>query len=389
MKSKWIRMGFLGFFLFLLCLMTAAPTVSAASDFRLIPAVDKKAQKEGTWLRDEAGLRYVYTDGKYPRKVWLKISGGYYYFDGNGYVRTGWVKFKGNRYYLSTVESRRGRLLLGFQKINGKVYYFSKKYGQMLYGWQKIGGSWYHFDTKTGVRDTSCWVEGRYLKKNGKMAVNQWADGAYVGSDGYVDEEITAAGVTELPADLNITTETDAGSDTNTNANTETEKKEEASKVIFVGDSRTVGMSAYVSSKSAVFIGKVGSGYSWLSTKVERKLAVKLKKYPASKVIFNFGVNDWGNLSNYIVFYKKLIAKYPKAQFYFLSVNPIDSTKGSFYLTNKDIKSFNKALKTAFPKQFINSYQYLMKKGFSTVDGLHYTGETYKLIYNYVMKKII
>jgi len=35
---------------------------------------------------------------------------------------------------------------------------------------------------------------------------------------------------------------------------------------------------------------------------------------------------------------------------------------------------------------YIDTYSYLIAEGFNTVDGLHYTADTYKNIYEYAMK---
>ncbi|MDO5424128.1 MAG: hypothetical protein Q4F41_10415 [Eubacteriales bacterium] len=352
MNRKHGIWGMLGLFVFLLCITTPASRAWAASDFNLIQAVDKKAIREGTWKKDEVGYWYQYTNGKYPRKVWLKINGKYYYFDAQGYLKTGWFTFKGNRYYLSKRKGREGELLLGFQSINGKKYHFSKKTALMSYGWNKISGKWYHFDETTGVMDKNCWIDGRYLQSNGVMAVSCWVDGKYVGADGYEVEDAVAQ-----------------------------------SKLIFVGDSRTVGMKAAVGGK-AVYIAKIGEGYDWLSTTALKSLKKQLAKYPASQVVFNLGVNDVGNVSAYRTFYRKLFAQYPDAKFYILSVNPIENGKGSWAVTNKMIRAFNKKMKAAFPENYLDCYSELVKNGYETADGLHYTSTTYWKIYDFVLNAI-
>ena len=128
------------------------------------------------------------------------LNGNWYYFDANGVMATGFTKLKDGRtvYYNSN-----GQMLNGFQKINGKTYYFdtwdghqvknSEKAidghwyyfdangvmatslvtlkdgrtvyygadGQMKYGWQKINGKTYYFDTWNG-----------HQVKNGEKAIN-------------------------------------------------------------------------------------------------------------------------------------------------------------------------------------------------------------------------
>ena len=45
-------------------------------------------------------------------------------------------------------------------------------------------------------------------------------------------------------------------------------------------------------------------------------------------------------------------------------------------------------MKNAFSTRYIDCYSYLVKKGYSTHDGLHYTASTYKKIYNFVVSKV-
>ena len=69
-------------------------------------------------------------------------------------------------------------------------------------------------------------------------------------------------------------------------------------------------------------------------------------------------------------------------------MNPISSWRNTASLSNTKIKAFNKKLKSAFGSRYLNTYSYLVKKGFKTFDGVHYTAATYKKLYNYVIGKI-
>ena len=124
-------------------------------------------------------------------------------------------------------------------------------------------------------------------------------------------------------------------------------------------------------------------GYNWLTGTADSQIRRYLRSNPEAYVIFNFGVNDLGNVSNYIAYYQRLIAAFPKAHFYFMSVNPIKEG-ASGYATNAMIKSFNKVLKAAFPSVYLDTFTLLTKKGFDTFDGIHYTVSTYQKIFNYV-----
>ena len=354
MRKRCSIMGCIGFLLLILCLLVPSVKVRASSDFNLIQAVDQKAVRYGWWSEDENGKRYNYTNGGYPRQVWLKIEGKYYYFDKEGYVKTGWVSFKQNRYFLSRRAGRTGELLLGKQKIDGNTYYFPKTTAIMAKGWTKIGSSWYYFGQSSGKMIKNRWIDGRYLKADGTMAVNTWVGGKYVGANGYV---------TAPPED----------------------KKE--ARLIFVGDSRTVGLKSTIGGGKNLYIAKSSQGYVWFSKTAVKTLKKRLESYPYSTVVFNFGVNDVDNVYAYIGLYKKLIGEYPNAKFYIMSVNPIQSKKGSWYVTNKMIRSFNSIMKAAFPDRYLDCYEELKQKGFQTVDGLHYNQATYRKIYAFAVRE--
>ena len=173
-------------------------------------------------------------------------------------------------------------------------------------------------------------------------------------------------------------------------------EQNEASALIFVGDSRTVGLQQTVAGE-AVYIGKVGEGYQWLSKQAMKKLEKKLAAAPASTVIFNFGINDLGNIGLYIAAYQQLMADYPQARFLFASVYPVEqklAKKSGYTVTNQQIQAFNAQMKAAFPANYVDVYSYLMgsgqmkPKGNLTTDGIHYTAEGYQMIYNYIQTQI-
>lgn len=149
--------------------------------------------------------------------------------------------------------------------------------------------------------------------------------------------------------------------------------------IIWVGDSRTVGMGRAMDNGD-LYIGADGEGYEWLSETGLPQLAAALAQYPQGPVVFNFGVNDCDNIENYLTLYQSLESSYPEVRFYYLSVNPIDPAICK-NVTNEEIASFNAALKTAFPQQYIDSFTYLMVNETGTVDGVHYSEEDYRKIH--------
>lgn len=155
---------------------------------------------------------------------------------------------------------------------------------------------------------------------------------------------------------------------------------------IFVGDSRTIGMRDAVND-SCVYLGAEGEGYPWFADEGVSSLDEELKKNPDRDVIINFGVNDPENVSLYIDLYHSLISQYPDTSFYFLSVNPLVDDKG-FNTTNEMISLFNATVASAFPNAFLDSNTYLQENGFETVDGLHYTDQTYRMIHDFVVARL-
>ncbi|MCD7885361.1 MAG: hypothetical protein LUI87_16910 [Lachnospiraceae bacterium] len=151
--------------------------------------------------------------------------------------------------------------------------------------------------------------------------------------------------------------------------------------VIWVGDSRTVGMQKALGSYTKdVFIGAAGEGYSWLYETGTAQLETAISEYPGRPVIFNMGVNDYENLYNYMVLYEELTMKYPDTIFWFLSVNPVDDDAG-LYVTNAQIEEFNASLAAAYPDTWLDSYSFLMESNAGTIDGIHYSEEVYRMIY--------
>ena len=134
------------------------------------------------------------------------------------------------------------------------------------------------------------------------------------------------------------------------------------------------------------YIGKVGEGYYWLVNEGIDQLRTSLSKEPDATVVFNLGVNDLSEIDRYLAFYRQIFAEYPDASFYIMSVNPVgDACSGA---SNEEIRDFNAKLKESFPDQYLDCYDYLEQNGFSTVDDLHYTNDTYRAIHDYTVRAI-
>lgn len=167
---------------------------------------------------------------------------------------------------------------------------------------------------------------------------------------------------------------------------TETEESVEEEKVIydnflFVGDSRTVGMSGATGVNA---IAKVSMGYSWAKKQISQ-----VKTYDNTNIVFWFGVNDLYNISKYITMYNDLYEsmKDKNVNIYVMAVTPCCY---SYSRLNPDIASFNTKMQAELNEniEFIDTYSFLNQNGFGSSDGLHYNNITYRAIYNYVISEI-
>ena len=113
-------------------------------------------QEEVHWTlgnKNYTFISYMNVECKVPVQIikagWQKFDGKWYYFDKDeGEKVTDWQKISGKWYYFDA----KGVMQTGWQKINKKWYYLNKS-GAMQTGWQKISGKWYYFDAK-GVMQT-------------------------------------------------------------------------------------------------------------------------------------------------------------------------------------------------------------------------------------------
>ncbi len=319
----------------------------------------------GKWVTTAKGKAYrSIATGKYAKKKLLNIDGKIYYFKANGTLYKGWKTYNKKRYYFGSD----GALVTGWKKISGKMYYFNPATGEMTTGTARIAKKNYLFD-KNGVMQTGWQKIGKYYyyldPKTGAMVVNRQIGKYYVGKNGR-----RTAAVTEVKDKVQTA----------------------ASPVIFVGDSRTVGMCAKAHGAGCSnCIAQLGADYSWFSGTGVYRLRSTLSANPTATVIFGFGINDLDHSAEYIALYRKIAAEYPKATIYVTSVNPVSTNycgSLSYAGITSWIKTFNKALKKAFPSRYIDSNTYLTKNGFTTFDGLHYTEETSEKIYKFIISKI-
>lgn len=109
----------------------------------------------GRWSKEDDGWHY-YENGKPAVNGWRNLPYNgvmyWYYFNQDGVMQVDWLDWNGSRYYLYPVSD-------GWM-------------GRMLTGWQMIDGKWYYFET----------IDGR--NKGRMYRSERTPDGYYVGADG-------------------------------------------------------------------------------------------------------------------------------------------------------------------------------------------------------------
>lgn len=156
---------------------------------------------------------------------------------------------------------------------------------------------------------------------------------------------------------------------------------------ILVGDSRTVGMekTGIINSNYTV-IAKVGEGYEYLNSNRDNIL----NKCYNTNLVINLGVNDLGNINKYIEEYEVLSSSIDdKSHIYLVSVNPVEEYET---VSNEQITYFNSVIQQYCNEKdnvtYIDTYSTIVERDGFTTDGLHYTSDTYKDIYNIITEFI-
>ncbi len=175
-------------------------------------------------------------------------------------------------------------------------------------------------------------------------------------------------------------------------------------KRIWMGDSRFVGLSQAVSTQpNDVFISKGAMAYDWFSEEGIPQLMQELSKDPCRIVIINFGLNDCANntagwqeyfVEDYVNTINQLTAIYPETRFCFASVGLIDGDyntgrgyKLAMSQVNLFVDEFNLQMYTDCLADYIDLSEYLVRDGYTTVDGVHFDRATNQKIYNYCVAK--
>ena len=176
-----------------------------------------------------------------------------------------------------------------------------------------------------------------------------------------------------------------------------------ASRVVFIGDSRTVQMYVYLGNGSwgtanyssggvhvvgnDIYVAEGAMGLSWMkSTGIP---AAQSYFTSGTAIVILMGVNDLYNADNYISYINSNASQWKSngSSLYFVSTNPCT---GDYAFLNDDIVSFNAKVKSGLSDQvgWIDTHSELSRIGFQSGDGLHYEASTYRTIYNYIKSKV-
>lgn len=188
-----------------------------------------------------------------------------------------------------------------------------------------------------------------------------------------------------LPSDI---TQSNNNNSSNSSGNSSSSRPNNSvNRVIFIGDSRTVGMENSVGENNDTWSSKGSMGLKWMKQEGVPNIEGSIGNGTA--VIILMGVNDLYQPDNYISYINEKSSAWASkgAHTYFVSVNP---TERSYNHLNSQIDSFNQKLRAGLNSNvsYLDCNSYLKSNGFSTTDGLHYTIDTYNKIYNYIKSNL-
>ena len=155
-------------------------------------------------------------------------------------------------------------------------------------------------------------------------------------------------------------------------------------RVVFIGDSRTVGMEMFVGGREDEYwSAKNSMGYSWLVS--SGAPAVENLIDENTDVVILMGVNDLGNVSRYVDYMNAKAADWKErgARTFFVSVTPVVDSK-SPNAKNSRIEDFNAyAVENLKGVHYIDAYN-RVRNSFGSPDGIHFDGATYREIYRII-----
>ena len=158
----------------------------------------------------------------------------------------------------------------------------------------------------------------------------------------------------------------------------------ERRNIVFIGDSRTVGMEMYVGGREDEYwCAKNSMGYSWMVDTAAPSVDNLIGEN--TDVVILMGVNDLGNVSRYVDYMNEKAAEWKErgARTFFVSVTPVVDSK-SPNAKNSRIESFNTyAIEHLRNVHYIDAYNRI-RYSFGSPDGIHFDAATYREIYRII-----
>lgn len=161
---------------------------------------------------------------------------------------------------------------------------------------------------------------------------------------------------------------------------------------VWVGDSRTVAMKTAVGKDGANdrWVAEEKANYKWFNSDGVSGVTSKLK--PGEIIVFNMGVNDLNDAQQYIDRLKELAkGDWKDHKIIISAVTPVDDKK-SARAKNAAIKEFNDKLRNALSGipniSFTDASSQISSNLKTGKEGVHYTDDEYKKIYNAVKNDV-
>lgn len=165
---------------------------------------------------------------------------------------------------------------------------------------------------------------------------------------------------------------------------------ETVTQVVFIGDSRTVGMKAAVGDNDYIWSCKGAMGLAWMKSTGLPAIESKLKSGYAVCILM--GINDmiYVDPSAYVKYINEKASAWKSrgVKVYFVSINPVRKT-GYGSITNEKIQTYNQKVKAGIADYvgYIDTFSVIFNS-FNAPDGLHYDSATYKMIYNTILTQV-
>lgn len=173
----------------------------------------------------------------------------------------------------------------------------------------------------------------------------------------------------------------------------ETKAAENKQGIVFVGDSRTVGMKKAIGTELAdqfTWICEVSKSGSWVKEEAQWKDLTDITDKANTIVIYLMGVNNLN--ATYESGVANEIAGLGFKKVYYvetLGVEPSKYPSGSGYsIQNESVVQFNSAIATAEGKKYTVMPMYADISPSNTTDGIHYDDASYKKVFELIMAQL-